>query len=180
MMLTDTEGSFLRVAEADWTDPLDTSFSQLGGGRWNAPRTHPTLYLNADEVTARANVRAKFRRLPYGPEDLDPADAPHLVEVAVPAGQACELRTDDGLVAVGLPATYPVDRIGESVSWDACWPIGAQAYEGELDGVACRSAAPGGLEELAWFPQPGRPVPSILTRREFPDWYWGTAAATQP
>lgn len=172
MRLTDIGGTYLRVADAEWVDPLDTSFAQADGGRWNAPGAHPVLYLNADETTARANVRAKFTGLPYGPEDLDPADAPHLVEVAVPEGRACELRTDDGLTAVGLPTTYPQYPNGEPVDRDVCQPIGARIYEDERDGIACRSAATGGGEELAWFPQPRRPTASALRRHEFPDWYW--------
>jgi hypothetical protein len=175
MNLAEIGGTYLRVADADWTDPLDSSFAQRQGGRWNAPRSHPTLYLNADKGTAHANVRVKFAGLPYGPEDLDPAEAPHLVEVAVPDGVACELRTNEGLAAVGLPVTYPEDEDEEPVRWDVCQPIGAQAYEQQHDGVACKSAAPGGIEELAWFPLPRRPEVSVLRRHEFPDWYWQSA-----
>lgn len=166
-------GTYLRVADADWADPLDPSFAQATGGRWNAPNAYPVLYLNADERTARANVRAKFDGLPYGPEDLDPADAPHLVDVAVPDGEACELRTDASLTQAGLAATYPLEADGSIVPWETCQPIGARVHGAGLDGIACRSAAPGGEEELAWFPQPGRPEVSAGPRREFPDWYWG-------
>lgn len=172
MKLTDIGGTYLRVADADWIDPLETDFSQVMGGRWNAPGTHPALYLNVDKATAHANVRANFHGLPYGPEDLDPADAPHLVEVAVPDGQGCEVRTDEGLAAVGLPTSYPQMATGDPVSWGDCQLVGALVHEQELDGVACRSAAPGGVEELAWFPQSGRPVAAVLDRHEFPDWYW--------
>lgn len=174
MNQTEIGGTYLRVADANWTDPLDSSFAQASGGRWNAPGAHPVLYLNADERTARANVRAKYEGLPYGPEDLDPADAPHLLDVVVPQGDACELRTDGGLGQLALPATYPRTADGSFVPWTVCQPIGAQVYEAGLDGIACRSAAPGGDEELAWFPQADGPSVSAGIRREFPDWYWGT------
>ncbi len=174
MIQTEIGGAYLRVADANWADPLDSTFAQAAGGRWNAPNAHPVLYLNTDEQTARANVRAKFEGLPYGPEDLDPADAPHLVEVDVPHGEVCELRTDAGLAQLHLPTTYPLTADGSIVAWAACQPIGAQVYEAGLDGIACRSAAPGGDEELAWFPQPGRPEVKAGPRREFPDWYWGS------
>lgn len=178
MNLTEVGGTYLRVADPDWSDPLDSNFAQTAGGRWNAPGAHPVLYLNADEQTARANVQAKFDGLPYGPEDLDPADAPHLIDVVVPDGEACELRTDAGLAEVALPATYPQMTDGSIVSWAACQPIGAQVYEAGLVGVACRSAAPGGVEELAWFPQPDSPAVSAGPVREFPDWYWGTPGSS--
>lgn len=172
MKLTDIGGTYQRVADPGWVDPLDTDHAMVDGGRWNASGSHATLYLNADHETARANVRLKFHGLPYGPEDLDPADAPHLVEVAVPAGRACDVRTDKGLTAVGLPVSYPLDATGAVVTWDHCQPVGASAHGDGLDGVACRSAAPGGNEELAWFPQPDNPTVAIVRRREFPDWYW--------
>ncbi len=165
-------GTYLRIAEADWDDALDASFAQAAGGRWNAPASHNTLYLNADEVTARANLRANFAGLPYGPEDLNPAHAPHLVEVAVPTGEACELRTADGLAEVALPTTYPANADGDLVPWKDCQPIGARALAAGLDGIACRSTAEGGREELAFFPQAHRPPATQRNRHEFADWYW--------
>jgi hypothetical protein len=38
-------GTYLRVADPGWADPLDSSFAQRLGGRWNAPDAHATLYL---------------------------------------------------------------------------------------------------------------------------------------
>lgn len=172
MIDDDIGGSYLRVADANWSDPLDASFAKDHGGRWNAPGSYPVLYLNADRETARANVRAKFAELPYGPEDLDPLDAPHLVEVMVPDGRGCDVRPDAGLAAVGLPTTYPDDGSGQLVGWGPCQTVGREAHERDLDGVACRSAAPGGNEELAWFARPERRQASAGARLEFPDWYW--------
>lgn len=174
MNLADIGGTYLRVADPDWADPLETSYGKQTGGRWNAPDTHPTLYLNANRQTARAYVQHKHQGLPYGPEDIDPAQGPHLVEVSVPDGTAAELRTDAGLHAVGLPASYPLGDDGQPVPWSACWPIGARAFADQLDGIACRSATAGGTEELAWFAQPTRPSATALSRSEFPDWYWTT------
>ena len=47
---------WVRVAKPDWKDPLDASFAGTHGGRWNPPRSWPTLYLNRDLDTARAQV----------------------------------------------------------------------------------------------------------------------------
>ncbi len=172
MISTPIGGTYSRVADPDWADPVDASFAMEAGGRWNAPGSHPVLYLNADVVTARANVAAKFVGLPYGPEDLAPEAGPHLVDVAVPDGTAWELRSDDGLVAVGLPTTYPDDGHGGTVGWEACQPIGATAHQEGSDGIACRSAAPGGTHELAWFPRASRAAAAVLGRRSFTGWYW--------
>jgi hypothetical protein len=168
-------GEYLRVAEPDWRDPVDASYAQVQGGRWNAPGAHATLYLNADIATARANVQHKYRGLPYGPEDLDPAEAPHLVHVPVPPGVAADAVSEDGLVALGLPASYPIHRNGEEVTWQECQPIGAAVFVAEvdgnlLDGIACRSAADGGNEELAYYVRDR--VLEAGERSEFPDWYW--------
>ena len=128
------------------------------------------MYLNADLRTARANARARFKGLPYGPEDLDPATAPLLVDVNIPEGEAWDLRSDGGLAAVGLPSTYPLDAGGGEIGWGMCQPIGLDAWESGSDGVACRSAADGGTEELAWFVR-ARAVSSSATR-SFDEWYW--------
>ncbi len=128
------------------------------------------MYLNADLRTARANARAKLNGLPYGPEDLDPATAPLLVDVNIPDGEAWDLRSDEGLAAVGLPNTYPLDASGKEIGWGVCQPIGLEAWESESDGVACRSAADGGTEELAWFVR--TLAASATAPRSFDEWYW--------
>lgn len=173
MISTPIGATYLRLADPDWADPVDATFALEAGGRWNAPGTHPVLYLNADLATARANVAARFVGLPYGPEDLAPGAGPHLVDVAVPDRIAWELRSDEGLAEVGLPTTYPDDGNGGTVGWETCQPIGATAHQEGSDGIACRSAAPGGTHELAWFPRASRSAASVVGHRRFVDWYWG-------
>ena len=171
-------GTYLRLADPGWVDPLDATFAASSGGRWNpapgAPGTPSggilTLYLNADMQTARANARARLKGLPYGPEDLDPATAPVLVDVSVPDGQGWDLRFDEGLAAVALAETYPVAADGTPIGWARCQPIGLDAWRNGADGIACRSAAEGGNEELAWFGRNKGPVSS--TPRSFDVWYW--------
>lgn len=171
-------GTYFRVTDPDWADPLDASFAASSGGRWNPADGAPgvplggvqTMYLNADLATARANARAKFRGLPYGPEDLDPASAPVLVDVELPDGEAWDLRSDAGLTAVGLPSTYPLGASGDEIGWNVCQPIGFEAWQADSDGVACRSAADGGREELAWFVR-GR-LATASASRSFDEWYW--------
>ncbi|MBA2577671.1 MAG: hypothetical protein H0V05_13675 [Euzebyaceae bacterium] len=94
-----------------------------------------------------------FASLPYGPEDLDPATAPLLIEVAIPDGVAADAYTPAGLTALGLPASYPLDGGGALIAHAVCQPLGQGALDAGLDGVDARSAAPGGDRELAWFPK---------------------------
>lgn len=146
-------GTHLRVADPDWADPLDPMSAARGPGqRWNPPGLD-CLYLNADRDTARANVVRLFDGLPYGPDDLDPATAPVLLSVTVPAGTGADAFTAAGLADLGLPAGYPIDAAGQVVPHATCQPLGRAAFDAGLDGVDARSAAPGGGRELAWFPR---------------------------
>ena len=60
-----------RIADPAWTNPLDPSFAQREGGRWNPPDSFPTLYLDEDMATARRNLRTFIARWP--PELRHPA-----------------------------------------------------------------------------------------------------------
>ncbi len=146
-------GRCLRVADPDWTDPLDATFAaQPPGQRWNPPGLE-CLYLNRDHVTARANVARLYEDKPYGPEDLDPATAPTLIEVTIPDGVAADAYTSAGLTDLGLPVSYPLDGSGVIITHAVCQPLGQGALDAGLDGVEARSAATGGDRELAWFPK---------------------------
>jgi RES domain len=162
-------GRYLRVADPEWVDPLDATYAALGDGqRWNPPGL-ACLYLNADEKTARANVDRLYEGLPYSAEDLDPDEAPLLVEVDIPEGTAVDAYSGAGLSAAGLPATFPRDALGNLIPHATCQPIGAAAFASGLDGVDARSAASGGDRELAWFPRSH--AATKISVRQFQDWY---------
>ncbi len=162
-------GRYFRVAHPEWSDPLDPSFSSRPPGRrWNPPGL-PCLYLSHDVATARANVYRQFAGVPFVPESLDPATAPQLVEVDIPEGQAADAYTDEGLAALGLPATYPHDANNNVIPHEVCQPIGQDAYDANLDGIDYRSAAPGGTRELAWFPREIQPIRT--SARPFNQWW---------
>lgn len=163
-------GSCLRVADPDCTDPLDATFAaQPPGQRWNPPGLE-CLYLNRDHPTARANVARRFASLPYGPEQFDPATAPVLIEVAIPDGVAADAYTEAGLTSMGLPASLPLDGRSAPISHEVCQPLGQDAFDGGLDGVDARSAAPGGDRELAWFPR-GRTL-AAAPAVPFDEWWY--------
>lgn len=169
-------GEFYRVADQDWTDPLDTGYTKRRGGRWNAPGSFGVLYLSENVATARDFVRHLHAGRPYGPEDL--GHPPLLVVVNVPEEDYTDAHSETGLQVLGLPLSYPrtAPAAGDIVPYERCQPIGKQLFDaGEL-GIACRSAnAPDGAgAELAWFDQAGRTGPALTGSRTFEEWYWDT------
>ena len=145
---------WLRLADPDWPAPLDPSFAQRNGGRWNPPGSFPTLYLNGDVVTARLQIVRLLAGSPVRIEDLDD-EAFVLVAATLARTQTgADAVTPAGLEALELPVTYPCDGSGEEVPHQLCQPLGARIRAGGLRGVWCRSAStPDGRgRELAWFP----------------------------
>lgn len=164
-----------RIADPAWSDPVDPAFAQQLGGRWNAPGSHRTLYLNEDVVTARMNMELFSAQWPYEPQDLRPEQAPVLVGVTLPRSQSvADAHTPAGLVQLGLPATYPIDALGKTVQREVCQPIGGRIQRAGLRGVRCRSATSplGEGRELAWFPATIRSRATIQRTRPFNDWFW--------
>ena len=172
LLLVTRGGVYVRVADPDWVDPLSGEYAKARGGRWNAPGALPVVYLNGDERVARANVLQRFAGLPYGPEDLEPSAAPALVSTIVPEDEFVDVVGNAGCATVGLPPTYPVDEDGVPVPHELCQPVGQAAWDADLPGIACRSAAPAaprGGEEMAWFARSEPLVP--LEVRRFTDWF---------
>jgi hypothetical protein len=170
-------GAYNRLAEPDWVDPLDTSYSKDRGGRWNPPGSFGVLHLNPDERMARVQVAHRLAGRPYGIEDLDPAEQHDLVTVELPRAVRLDCVTDKGLTAVGLPTSYPLDSGGSPVGYDLCRAVGQQAYEAGRTGIACRSAARGAEsddEELAVFDTHTDSV-KFTGRRPFSDWFLGAS-----
>jgi hypothetical protein len=165
-----------RIAEAAWRDPLDPAFAAARGGRWNPPGSFPTLYFNEDPVTARLNLRAFIAQWPYEPEDLRSDTGPVLIGATLPRDQrVCDACSRAGIRAAGLPATYPVDRQGDTVVHGVCQPVGEAVKAAGLRGLRVRSARgrDGVGRELAWFPATRRSVARQSERLAFEAWYWG-------
>jgi len=149
---------WLRVASASWKNPLDPSYAQQAGGRWNPPHAFPTLYLNADLATARSQLERMLEGYPAGLDDLD-EDAFVLVAARLPKQQRCaDAVSAAGLKALGLPVSYPLDAKGELVPHSRCRRVGTVVHGRQLRGLLCRSAAiaNGQGRELAWFPPNAR------------------------
>jgi hypothetical protein len=164
-------GTYFRLADPGWIDPLDASYSRRTGGRWNPPGA---FYLNDGVPTSRLQVLHKLAGLPYGPEDLDPSEQHDLITMEVPTLTHLDCISDDGLASVALPASYPRHRNGRPVTHATCQPIGQRAYQRQLAGVACRSAAANATpdnQELALFDRATGPHPTATERTPFAAWW---------
>jgi hypothetical protein len=169
-------GSYNRLAEPFWPDPLDMTYSRQRGARWNPPGSFGVLYLNRDLRMARLQVQHKLRGHPYGVEELDDSEQHDLVSVEVAERDWLDCVTVPGLEAVGLPPTYPRHRNGRPVRHADCQPIGEAAFDDGSPGIACRSAAAGVVptdEELAVFDTGGETGVRMTGRQPFADWFWG-------
>lgn len=165
-----------RIADPAWRNPLDPSFAQARGGRWNPPGSFPTLYLNEDHVTARLNLRAFIHQWPYEPEDLRSDSGPVLVAVALPRAQrVADVHSRLGVAKAGLHDNYPFDLNGKPVPHEDCQPVGVRARNANLRGIRTRSAQArdGAGRELAWFPATRRSTAERVRTLLFEDWYWG-------
>ncbi len=164
-------GSYLRVADPSWGDPLSGEHSRIRGGRWNAPGAFGVVYLNASVDVARALVRTRLEDRGIRPEDIRPEAGPVLVRTTVPDDTYVNAVTDAGLRSVNLPITYPLDARGKIIAHGVCQPIGQLAWDAGERGIACRTAtqgAPANGEELAYF---GRHSLSAAKTEQFATWF---------
>jgi RES domain-containing protein len=169
-------GSYNRLAEPSWSDPLDTSYPLRRGGRWNPPGSFGVLYLNRDLRMARLQVLHKLSGHPYAVEDLVEAEQHDLVDVEVAGREWLDCVTAAALESVGLPVTYPRHRNGRPVRHADCQPVGQAAFDDGRPGIACRSAAAGASstdEELGVFDRDVDASVRMTGRHPFADWFWG-------
>jgi RES domain-containing protein len=151
-------GPYSRVADPTWSDPLDTSYSALAGGRWNAVGV-AALYLNANDRAALANARrlvAAFWSATL--EDVRPDRLPDLLRVNVAPGTFLDAVTAAGIAELGFGPAYPA-----AAPRSQCQESGAVAREAGLDGVAALSAVAPSEEELAIW---GERVLALVTPGE--------------
>ena len=167
-------GTYVRVADPAWLRPLDPRFAQERGGRWNPPRSFPVVYLCATRDIARAVVLRRFEGLPYGLVDLLPSRAPVLIATDVSEGRLVDVVGDAGCRAAGLPASYPLDRRGRTITWARTQPVGEAAWEQGERAIACRSSVITRRErgeELAWFVRASADRLRVTRRSAFRDWF---------
>ncbi|MGH9115149.1 MAG: RES family NAD+ phosphorylase [Acidimicrobiales bacterium] len=161
MILQQEESDCWRVADPDWEDPFDGSYSMRHEQRWNTKGSFPVTHLNANMETARANAElmaGKLIGIGIDIDDLEAGQLPVIVPCVVPDRTVLDVASDQGCLDAGLETTYPLHEDGTMVAHAWCQPIGQRAWGDDLDGIACRSAAllTADGEELAWFDRPGK------------------------
>ena len=167
-------GSYFRVADPVWQDPLDGHSGVATGGRWNEAGSFPVVYLSRTKSVARKFVAHKLGDQPYSPEDLDPAEGPLLVTADLESEDYVDVVTDEGCITAGLPDSYPRDDAGETIPHQVCWPIGQAAWDTGEPGIACRSASKAAAttdEELAWFQRADTLI--AVDEEPFLSWFFG-------
>lgn len=133
-----------RVVRAEWSDPLDASFSQMAGDRrWNTVE-FPALYCCCSLPVARGITRDLFKLSGIEVEDLQPAWRPRLVELAW-GGEVVDVSTPEGVAAAGFSPEYP-----EGVSKRLTRAAATEWHEAGDEGVACRSASLARLGFADW------------------------------
>jgi hypothetical protein len=158
-------GRYYRVCDPSWDDCCDGRYAAEFGGRWNPPSSFLTLYLNRDVETARANAKRIYEGEAFGLFDLNPVMRPHLQVIELTPCEPVDAVTAEGLRALRLPSSYP-----ESVGWNVCQRIGARQHDDGAAGIAARSAALPGGEELALF---ALDLARKRQRMLFDDWFFG-------
>lgn len=89
----------------------------------------------------------------------------------LPARQrVADATTDTGLVALGLPRTYPRRARAGQVPWRDCRRAARAVRSEGLRGVLARSAALEGGRELAWFPARGAHATTLGEPLPFAAW----------
>ena len=172
-------GTYSRVCDPSWRDPLDTAFSEKHGGRWNAPGAFGVLYLNATIIVAAANARRNYDGEIATLFDLRPGLRPDLQFVDVQAAQFVDAVTKDGIGELGLPPRFPY-----AVAHRVCQRIGSLGYAAGERGIATRSNAEARAsrvlgEELALFDT----ALALVSRGErvpFDQWYPLEAPQQEP
>jgi hypothetical protein len=165
--IIDHDHRVVRVIRAAWRDATDASYSQQrDDNRWNT-RDFPALYCCCSLPVARAVVLDVFRLAGIVMEDLQPEVRPALAELAW-SGRVVDVASAGGVVAAGLPPSYP-----DGVTKEETRRAAARWHEEGREGLVCRSAsvwrrARGGVawegdharwSELAVFPRRAtRPV----------------------
>jgi RES domain len=147
-------GTYFRVADPSWAEPLSGALAKVHGGRWNAPRAFDVVYLSAAVAPSRALVRSRLEDRGIQPEDVLAEAGPVLIRTTVPEDKYVDAVSEPGLRSLGLPGSYPLDARGSVVEHAACQPIGRLAWDAGEPGIACRSAVRGAAadgEELAYF-----------------------------
>ena len=174
---------WLRVADSSWEEPLDPTYADRVGGRWNSPGDGPTLYLCDTVEVAQAQIKRLLDPTPVDVTDLADTAPFVLVRAKLPARQrVADASSDTGLRSLGLPASYPRRPNKDKVTWRECRRAARTVRAAGLRGVLARSAVAEVTEgrELAWFPAARARAVSVGESLPFASWRSSTPANVGP
>jgi RES domain-containing protein len=169
-------GTLFRCVRHSTTEPLTGRFAADGGGRWNPPSSFPVLYTFTAQNLARTWVAATWADVSVTLDELQPELQPDLLILEVAVDPVADLASDAGLMAGGLPATYP-EGFETRASWGVTRPVGVRIHDQRLWGLITRSASATSWTvplvnwgEVAIFTE-FAPEPKLVDRIPYPDWF---------
>jgi RES domain-containing protein len=134
------EGTWFRLVRSG-RDPLDFARTANAGGRYNPPRSHPTLYLGDQPATCLLEVLVHAYEIPATYD---------IVAVDVKLPRVADLSNDRGRVAARValedlvaPPDPIIDARGAIIGteYGPTWQIGRAAWKRGVDGLLVPSAA---------------------------------------
>jgi RES domain-containing protein len=135
----DYQGTLFRCVLPSYDQPLDSSYAQQTGGRWNPPGSFAVLYTFTSPQTAQTWLDTRWSALGFTWDEIEPAKLPDLVVMDAEVEGLADVATDEGLQAFGLPAVYPVG-FETSGSYSMTQAIGVQIHDRQGPGLVTRSA----------------------------------------
>ena len=161
------EGKWYRLVRRG-RDPLDFARTRTAGGRYNPPRSHPSLYLADQPATCLLEVLVHAHELP---PEYD------LISVDVRLARAVDLWSESGrktarasVEELTAPPQPIVGRDGAILGtrYGLTWEVGRLAWARGADGLLVPSAALPAQRVLVAFERPGarlriregRPIPT--------------------
>lgn len=158
------EGTWYRLVRKN-RDPLDFARTRTAGGRYNAPGSHPCLYLGDQPATCLLEVLVHAYELPATYD---------LVEVEVGLGRVVDLASPAGRQAARASISdlaAPPDPIRDArgaiigTRYGLTWELGELAWRRGADGLLVPSAALPAQSVLVAF---DRPDTSLVIRDRGP------------
>ena len=149
----------------------DMTSLDVSGSSWTPANSFPVIDLVDSFEGARSLFREFFRGLPYNERNIRPHAGPDLVVFDIQQLEALDAFTDAGCVALGLPASFPLDDRGSEVPSRVCSQIASAAYKTNLAAILarCRMAVdPKGTGHLVYFVR-GR-LPHEVGRIPYRQW----------
>ena len=169
------DGTLFRCVLPSHNEPLNSTYSQVSGGRWNPAGSFPVLYTFTSPQSANYWIETRWASLGFTWEEVAPERLPDLAVVTVQLEALADVATDAGLQFFGLPATYPVG-FETPAAYAVTRPIGVEIHARQVAGLVTRSATARRWQgpiinwgEVAIFTEYASP-PTLVERLSYLKW----------